>query len=97
LCGITFDFKAMKAEKQGKLVEFSPRELELLQYLVAHSSEVVTRSEILQGLWRYDEDREPTTRTIDNYIVKLRQKLEKSPNHPKHILTVHGRGYRLER
>jgi len=78
-------------------VEFSPRELELLQYLVAHSSEVVTRSEILQGLWRYDEDREPTTRTIDNYIVKLRQKLEKSPNHPKHILTVHGRGYRLER
>jgi DNA-binding response OmpR family regulator len=53
----------------------------------------VGREEILKKIWGVDAN--PTNRTIDNFIVKLRKKLEKSPDKPRHILTVYGFGYKL--
>jgi len=94
--GIHFDFKAMQARRGAELLEFSPRELELLNYLIAHKGEVLSRANILESIWNYDAETAPTTRTIDNYIVKLRQKIEEVPDQPRHIITVHGRGYRFE-
>jgi DNA-binding response OmpR family regulator len=53
----------------------------------------VSREQLLTDVWGYDD--QPTTRTVDNFILKLRQKIEKDPAHPRHILTVHGVGYKL--
>jgi DNA-binding response OmpR family regulator len=53
----------------------------------------VSRDDLLNNVWGYEES--PTTRTVDNFILKLRQKIEKDPDHPKIILTVHGIGYKL--
>ncbi len=94
--GIHFDFKAWRAVKNGKTLDFSVRELELLNFLITRKGEVVSRSHILETIWGYDLDNAPTTRTIDNYIVKLRHKIEKYPGKPRHIFTVHGKGYRFE-
>ncbi|MBW8863138.1 MAG: response regulator transcription factor [Acidobacteria bacterium] len=75
------------------LIEFTAREFDLLRYLVAHTGQVVTREQILNQVWGYEES--PTTRTIDNFVAKLRQKIEKAPHEPEHILTVHGAGYKF--
>ncbi|MCD4812875.1 response regulator transcription factor [bacterium] len=96
LNSISFDFKAMQAKRRGKEIFFSVRELELLRFLIGCSHEVVSRTQILEKIWCYDIDTAPTTRTIDNYIVKLRQKIEANPEKPRHILTVHRKGYRFE-
>ncbi|MCK5241965.1 response regulator transcription factor [bacterium] len=96
LNNISFDFKAMKAKHRGKEVFFSVRELELLRFLIGYSNEVVSRAQILEKIWCYDVENSPSTRTIDNYIVKLRQKIEPNPEKPRHILTVHRKGYRFE-
>ena len=60
---------------------------------MAHTGQVVTREQILNQVWGYEES--PTTRTIDNFVAKLRQKIERSPHEPEHILTVHGAGYKF--
>jgi two-component system alkaline phosphatase synthesis response regulator PhoP len=65
----------------------------LLRDLVEHRGEVVTRDRLLDEVWGYD--RYPTTRTVDTHILRLRQKLERDPEHPAHIVTVHGQGYRF--
>ena len=68
-------------------------EFELLRYFVQHTGQVVTREQILNAVWGYEEF--PTTRTIDNFVAKLRQKIERSPHAPEHILTIHGSGYKF--
>jgi DNA-binding response OmpR family regulator len=73
----------------------SHKEYEILNYLLQRKNEVVTRHDLLQHVWGYDEA--PTTRTVDNFIVKLRQKIEEDANDPKIIITVHGTGYKLIR
>jgi DNA-binding response OmpR family regulator len=93
---IHLDFKALKAERAGRRLDLAARDLEVLRYLIERRCEVVTRHQLLQDVWRYDPSTMPTTRTIDNYIVKLRRVLEKNPDRPRHILTVHGKGYRFE-
>jgi DNA-binding response OmpR family regulator len=60
---------------------------------VAHSPEVVSRDQIMDRVWGDEYD--PSPRTIDNFILKLRQKIELDPARPKHLLTVHGAGYKL--
>ena len=60
---------------------------------MAHTGQVVTREQILNQVWGYEES--PTTRTIDNFVAKLRQKIERARHEPKHILTVHGAGYKF--
>lgn len=74
-------------------VKMSHKEFEILQYLIQHKNEVVSRYQLLEEVWGYDA--QPTTRTVDNFILKLRQKIEENPNEPKFIITVHGAGYKL--
>ena len=71
----------------------SHKEFEILHYLWKKRNQVVSRDELLSGIWGYDEN--PATRTVDNFIMKLRNRIEKDPNHPQIILTVHGIGYKL--
>ncbi len=90
---IEIDFKLHQARRGKVRIEFTAREFDLLRYFVLHTGQVVTREQILNEVWGYEEF--PTTRTIDNFVAKLRQKIEKSPHAPEHILTIHGSGYKF--
>ena len=90
---VAIDFKAYKAERNEIPLELSAREYRLLRYLVAKAGTVVTRDELLDEVWGYNSY--PSTRTVDNHIARLRQKIEVNHENPKHILTVHGVGYRF--
>jgi DNA-binding response OmpR family regulator len=90
---LKIDFGAYRAEENQVEVKLSHKEFELLSYLFQHKNEVVSRYNLLEKVWGYDE--QPTTRTVDNFIVRIRQKVETNPNQPKIILTVHGTGYKL--
>lgn len=87
------DFKACVAEVGGRRIALSPKETLILRCLAERPGEVVTRAEILDRVWGYDAF--PTTRTIDNFIVRLRRALEPDPQNPRYIHTVRGTGYRL--
>jgi DNA-binding response OmpR family regulator len=87
------DFKNYIALVAGKHEKLSHKEFEVLHFLWTHRQEVVSRDDLLKNIWGYDEF--PTTRTIDNFILRLRQKVEINPNDPKVILTVHGIGYKM--
>ncbi len=90
---IKIDFAAFRAEENGIEIKLSHKEFEILSYLYQNKNQVVSRYDLLEKVWGYDE--QPTTRTVDNFIVRLRQKVETNPNQPKVILTVHGTGYKL--
>jgi DNA-binding response OmpR family regulator len=90
---VVIDFKAYKAEKSKSPIELSAREYRLLRYLVAKRGSVVTRDELLDEVWGYNSY--PSTRTVDNHIARLRQKIETNVESPQHILTVHGVGYKF--
>lgn len=90
---VVIDFKAYKAEKNETPIELSAREYRLLRYLVAKRGAVVTRDELLDEVWGYNSY--PSTRTVDNHIARLRQKIERNVEEPQHILTVHGVGYKF--
>ena len=79
--------------RKGKHVPLSAREFELLRYLVAHRNEVVSREQLLRDVWGYHQL--SVTRTVDNYVAKLRNQLEPRPHLPRYIVTVHGSGYQL--
>lgn len=93
---LEIDFKKFIAKKSGEILDLNSREFQLMRYLVSRKGEVVLREEILEHVWGYNPDNMPTTRTIDNHIVKLRQKLEKDPSNPNIIVSVRGVGYRLD-
>jgi DNA-binding response OmpR family regulator len=90
---LEIDFRMHQARRGKQRVEFTAREFELLRYFVTHVGQVVTREQILNEVWGYEEF--PTTRTIDNFVAKLRQKIERAPHAPEHILTIHGSGYKF--
>lgn len=90
---VVVDFKAYKAEKNAMPLELSAREYRLLRYLVAKNGTVVTRDELLDEVWGYNSY--PSTRTVDNHIARLRQKIEENVDEPQHIVTVHGVGYKF--
>lgn len=94
--GIKLDFKKYEATRQGAPIELSTREFQLLKYFWSRKSEVILREDLLQDIWGYTADNMPTTRTIDNHIVKLRQKLEEDPTNPKLILSIRGAGYKFD-
>lgn len=87
------DFAAFRATEANEVIRLSHKEFEILNYLNQNRNQVVSRYDLLEKVWGYDE--QPTTRTVDNFIVRLRQKVENNPNHPQIILTVHGSGYKL--
>ena len=90
---IEVNFQSYTAMEDEKPVQMSHKEFEILNYLWKHRNKTVSRDDLLEKIWGYEES--PTTRTVDNFIVKLRQKAEKDPNHPRIIITVHGIGYKL--
>lgn len=90
---LKINFKEYHATKDGVEEKLSHKEFEILHYLLEHKNEIVDRHELLKNVWGYHE--QPTTRTVDNFIVKLRQKIEENPSNPKHIITIHGVGYKL--
>jgi DNA-binding response OmpR family regulator len=71
----------------------STLEFDVLRYLIGREGEVVTRDQLLSDVWGYHSF--PTTRSVDNLIVRLRHKLEPDTHRPRHILTVHGAGYKF--
>jgi len=90
---VKVDFKKHGVVKKGKQLKFCEREFKLLKYLIEHRGEVVTRDMVLDEVWGYENF--PTTRTVDNYILTIRHKIEDNPSKPKFILTVHTSGYKL--
>ena len=90
---VAVDFAAYSVHRSGKPVEMTPKEIDILKCLWKNRSRTVTRDQLLTEVWGYDEAL--STRTVDNFIVKLRQKLEADPRNPKHILTIHGLGYKF--
>lgn len=90
---MVLDFDKYQARKNDELIELSPREFEILKLFVQNEGEVVTREDFLQKVWGYQSV--PSTRTVDNHIAKLRQKIEDDPDNPNHIITVHRMGYRF--
>ena len=79
--------------RAGREVRLTRKEFDLLRYLVEHRGEVITRDRLLDEVWGYDQY--PTTRTVDTHVLRLRQKFEEDPEHPRHIVTAHGQGYRF--
>lgn len=94
--GIRLDFKKFEATRNGEELELSTREFQLLRYFWQRKGEVILREDILQEIWGYTIDNMPTTRTVDNHIVKLRQKLEDDPAEPTLILSIRGAGYKFD-
>jgi DNA-binding response OmpR family regulator len=90
---VVVDFKAYRALRDQQPIDLSAREYRLLRYLVSKEGSVVTRDELLDEVWGYNSY--PTTRTVDNHIARLRQKIENDIDEPQHILTVHGVGYKF--
>ena len=80
--------------KAGAEHHLSPKEHDILSYLVQHPNTVISRRQLIDDIWGDDYD--PSPKTIDNFIRKLRVKIEKDPAHPIHLLTVHGAGYKLK-
>ena len=92
---VTADFSGMVVTKDGVPVTLTAHEIKLLQYFVENADRVITREELLSDVWHYTSY--PTTRTVDNHIMKLRQKLEADPAHPIYFRTMHGIGYKFVR
>jgi DNA-binding response OmpR family regulator len=90
---VVIDFKRFEARRAGKVLNMSRKEFGILRLLASRVGEVVTRDELLDEVWGYEQY--PTTRTVDNHIALLRSKLEEDPSKPRHLLTVHGVGYKL--
>ena len=90
---VVVDFPQFEARKKGQPVEMTPKEFGVLRYLAARSGQVVQRQKLLEEVWGYENY--PTTRTVDNHIASLRGKLEEDPAEPRHLLTVHGVGYKF--
>lgn len=87
------DFLAMEVSRSGENVALTTMEFKLLRFLVQNAGRVLSRDELLNEVWGYENY--PCTRTVDNHILKLRQKLELDPVRPVHFHTVHGVGYKF--
>ena len=90
---ITLDFVKFQAFVKDEEIKLTSREFALMKYFIQHEGEVIHRHDLLDKVWGYDVT--PTTRTVDNYILDLRKKLEEDPAKPKHILSVRGVGYKF--
>jgi two-component system alkaline phosphatase synthesis response regulator PhoP len=93
LGNVRIDFARHEAFKNEQPIELSPREFRLLQFFIEHRGTVISRDELLDGVWGYDSI--PFTRTVDTHIAKLRKKIEDEPADPKLIVTVHRLGYKF--
>ena len=91
--GISVDFTKMEVVREGQPVGLTAQEFKTLKFFVQNAERVISRDELLNEVWGYQNY--PSTRTVDNHILKLRQKLERDPSNPTHFRTVHGVGYKF--
>ena len=87
------DFTSMVVTRGGKSLAFTAQEFKLLKYFARCPARVISRQELLNEVWGYENY--PTTRTVDNHILRIRQKLEPDPARPRYFLTMHGTGYKF--
>jgi DNA-binding response OmpR family regulator len=90
---VVVDFRSYEASKSGSPLDLTRKEFQVLRTLAGRAGEVVTRDELLNDVWGYENY--PTTRTVDNHIASLRNKLEHDASAPRHLRTVHGVGYKF--
>ncbi len=90
---VAVDFAKMELTRKGEQITLTPQEFKVLKYFVGNPERVISRDELLNEVWGYNCY--PSTRTVDNHIMKLRQKLEEDPLNPTHFRTVHGAGYKF--
>lgn len=90
---VQLDFRSHRGEKGGRALPMSALEFEVMRYLIRRRGEVVSREQLLADIWGYQGC--PTTRSVDNLMARLRHKLEDRPHAPRHILTIHGVGYKF--
>jgi DNA-binding response OmpR family regulator len=90
---VTLNTSTMETHRKGQPVTLTHKEFKTLSYFVENARRVISREELLKEVWGYHCY--PCTRTVDNHILRLRQKLELEPSHPKHFLTIHGTGYKF--
>jgi len=91
--GVKVCFSTMEIHRNGRPVILTRKEFKTLAYLIKNPRRVISRDELLNEVWGYENY--PCTRTVDNHILKLRKKLETEPAHPKHFHTVHSSGYKF--
>jgi DNA-binding response OmpR family regulator len=91
--GCELDFQKMTARRGEVPIPLTSHEFRLLKFFTEHAERVLSREELLNEVWGYNCY--PTTRTVDNQILKLRQKLEPDPSNPRHLLTIYGAGYKF--
>jgi DNA-binding response OmpR family regulator len=91
---LTVDLARQTAARGKREVHLTPKEFAMLRLMAASPSEPVSREKFLDVVWGYAAF--PTTRTVDNHVASLRRKVEKNPDEPKWLKTVHGVGYKLE-
>lgn len=90
---LRIDMRRSEVFRHGAPALLSAKEFQLLRYLVEHRGRTLSREELLKEVWGYSSA--PSTRTVDVHVAWLRQKLENDPKQPRHILTVHGQGYKF--
>lgn len=90
---LTVNFNNFEALKDGEPIKLSHKEFQILHLLFNNKQKVIQRDELMRKVWDIEHD--ITTRTVDNFILRLRQKIETNPNNPRIILTVHGIGYKM--
>lgn len=90
---VRVDFQKMEAVRGGVPLVLTAHEFKLLRFLLENADRVLSREELLNSVWGYNFY--PSTRTVDNQILKLRHKVEADPSNPKHIRTLHGMGYKF--
>src|SRR5271154_244799 len=90
---VKIDFTKMELWRGGKLVQLTSQEFKVLKFMIQNAERVLSREELLNFVWGYRNY--PSTRTVDNHILRLRQKLEKDPANPLHFRTVHSSGYKF--
>ncbi len=90
---ICVDFGKLELTRAGRPVTLTPQEFKTLKFLLSNPERVISREELLNEVWGYENY--PSTRTVDNHILRLRQKLERDPAFPVHFRTVHSVGYKF--
>jgi DNA-binding response OmpR family regulator len=90
---VLIDFTSMEAKRAGEPVTMTAQEFKLLKFFAKTPQRVISREELLAEVWGYQDY--PSTRTVDNHILRLRQKLEPDPANPRFFLTTHGAGYKF--
>jgi two-component system response regulator RegX3 len=91
--GAVVDLEAHTIARGQATHRLVQKEAELLAFLLRHRGRTFSRKDLLREVWGFD--RAPSTRTVDTHVFTLRKKLEEDPSHPQHLVTIHGKGYRL--